>query len=218
MSVLIDPHIAVLAKLHPQSALNYIAALQGIDAILAPTMPLPAIDDPDLETVGENQADGQLDMADSILEPTARPQIELDNTPLTPDEIAYGQRIADDPTIWDAPTVPLPTLAKNAEVHFDDFPPQIEAETSVMSDGVGDASAVGESDVRDFHKPSTSKHGRKRTPKAVQIVLDYLMTHPADARLSTNVLTDKLKCDVRIKVGRSSVGKALSIVRANGQH
>jgi hypothetical protein len=156
---------------------------------LAPKQPLPAINAPELKMGGENRASSQLDVAASILTASV-------------DEIGHDAPIAPD----DAP------LAMAEVVNA-----QPEAKTSVIAYGVGDAAMVGESDVRDYHKPSTSKHGRKRTPKAVQIVLDYLMTHPADARLSTNVLTDKLKCDVRIKVGRSSVGKALGIVRANGQ-
>lgn len=150
---------------------------------------IAAINAPELKTGGENRADSQLDMAASILTPSV-------------DEIGHDAPIASD----DAPQ------AVTADVSA-----EIEASAFVMSNGVGGASAVGESEFNQIRKPSTSKHGRKRNPKAVQIVLDYLMTHPADARLSTNALTDKLKYDVRIKVGRSSVGKALGVIRANGQ-
>jgi hypothetical protein len=50
----------------------------------------------------------------------------------------------------------------------------------------------------------------------VQQVIDYLMSHPNDIGLTVAQLTDKLKYDVRIKVGHSSVGKALGVMRANG--
>ena len=55
----------------------------------------------------------------------------------------------------------------------------------------------------------------KRTRNATHKVLDYLSEHPSDMALSTDTLCMKLN-KLRIKVGRSSVGKALGIARVNG--
>ena len=166
----------------------------------------------------ENRAGGQSGAADAIVAPSPLPQIEIDPSPLTDDEIAYGQRIANDPAIWDAPGVPLETvLAKHATTANDRPLPQIEAETSVIAYGVGDAESVGESVHPQKRKSSASNRSAKRNPKAVQQVIDYLMLNPRDIELTVAQLTDKLKYDVRIKVGHSSVGKALGIMKTDGK-
>ena len=61
----------------------------------------------------------------------------------------------------------------------------------------------------------TKSRTAKRTRNATQKVLDYLTEHPSDTALSTDTLLLKLS-KARIKVGRSSVGKALRIMRTNG--
>ena len=61
----------------------------------------------------------------------------------------------------------------------------------------------------------TKSRTAKRTRNATQKVLDYLEDHPSDTSLSTDTLLLKL-AKARIKVGRSSVGKALGIARVNG--
>lgn len=67
-------------------------------------------------------------------------------------------------------------------------------------------------------KPRTAqKRTAKRTRNAVQKILDYLTEHPSDAILSTDTLYTKLNKQARLKVGRSSVGKALGIARVNGR-
>ena len=61
----------------------------------------------------------------------------------------------------------------------------------------------------------TKARTARRTRNATQKVLDYLSEHPSDTALSTDTLLLKLS-KARIKVGRSSVGKALGIARING--
>ena len=61
----------------------------------------------------------------------------------------------------------------------------------------------------------TKARTARRTRNATQKVLDYLSEHPSDTALSTDTLLLKLS-KARIKVGRSSVGKALGIARVNG--
>ena len=61
----------------------------------------------------------------------------------------------------------------------------------------------------------TKSRTARRTRNATQKVLDYLTEHPSDTALSTDTLLLKLS-KARIKVGRSSVGKALGIARVNG--
>lgn len=61
----------------------------------------------------------------------------------------------------------------------------------------------------------TKARTAQRTRNATQKVLDYLEDHPSDTALSTDTLLLKL-AKARIKVGRSSVGKALGIARVNG--
>ena len=61
----------------------------------------------------------------------------------------------------------------------------------------------------------TKARTARRTRNATQKVLDYLEDHPSDTSLSTDTLLLKL-AKARIKVGRSSVGKALGIARVNG--
>lgn len=61
----------------------------------------------------------------------------------------------------------------------------------------------------------TKARTTRRTRNATQKVLDYLSEHPSDTSLSTDTLLLKLS-KARIKVGRSSVGKALGIARVNG--
>jgi hypothetical protein len=62
-----------------------------------------------------NRVDGQSGAANAIVAHTPPPQIEIDHSPLTDDEIAYGQRIADDPAVWDAPGIPLETVLAKRE-------------------------------------------------------------------------------------------------------
>jgi len=90
---------------------------------------------------------------------------------------------------------------------------------------------VGGGDSADGHRTSVASKPKKprwtserkkaaaakRTRGAVQKVLDYLSEHPSDAILSTDTLYTKLNKQVRLKVGRSSVGKALGIARLNGR-
>jgi hypothetical protein len=157
-----------------------------------------------------NRVDGQSGAANAIVAHTPPPQIEIDHSPLTDDEIAYGQRIAHEMAAYEAEMnqrVADATAAAHA---------QAEAEISVtasVGEGVSDSGGVGSSAKR---KASVSAKPAKRNPKAVQQVIDYLMSHPNDIGLTVAQLTDKLKYDVRIKVGHSSVGKALGVMRSNG--
>jgi hypothetical protein len=157
-----------------------------------------------------NRVDGQSGAANAIVAHTPPPQIEIDHSPLTDDEIAYGQRIAHEMAAYEA-EMNQRVADATASAHA-----QAEAEISVtasVGEGVSDSGGVGSSAKR---KASVSAKPAKRNPKAVQQVIDYLMSHPNDIGLTVAQLTDKLKYDVRIKVGHSSVGKALGVMRANG--
>src|SRR5687768_15542232 len=94
----------LLERVQTGAARSYVNALRKIDAILAPKQALPAINAPELKMGAENRADGQDGAADAILHTHPLPQVEIDPSPLTDDEIAYGQRIANDPA-WDAPGI-----------------------------------------------------------------------------------------------------------------
>jgi hypothetical protein len=178
--------------------------------------PQHSIETSEYENTASNRAGVESDIEAAIVDAPPPPQVEIDPSPLTDDEIAHGQRIANDPA-WDAPGIPLETvLAKNAIDHdMIVIVPQIEAELSVMSNGVGDVTVVGES-ARP-QKLKSSNRNVKRNPKAVQQVIDYLMRNPDDMALTVAQLTDKLKYDVRMKVGHSSVGKALGVMKADGK-
>lgn len=84
--------------------------------------------------------------------------------------------------------------------------------------GIIGASANGSGGVGNGSKRTAQRsksRTARRTRNATQKVLDYLEDHPSDTALSTDTLLLKL-AKARIKVGRSSVGKALGIARVNG--
>lgn len=190
-------------------------ALAGLDRViagmpfLAPKQPLPDARLSSIQTVASNDAEKQAAVADVAISDAPPPQVQIDPSPLTDDEIAYGQRIANEMAEYEA-EMNQRVADATAAVHA-----QAEAEISVMSgvgEGVSDGGGVGSSAKR-----KSSNRGAKRNPKAVQQVIDYLMRNPDDIALTVAQLTDKLRYDVRMKVGHSSVGKAIGIMKADGK-
>ena len=90
---------------------------------------------------------------------------------------------------------------------------QIDAENGHRSASDNDSGGGGNGSKRTANR--TKARTTRRTRNATQKVLDYLEDHPSDTSLSTDTLLLKL-AKARIKVGRSSVGKALGIARVNG--
>jgi hypothetical protein len=86
-----------------------------------------------------NRVDGQSGAANAIVAHTPPPQIEIDHSPLTDDEIAYGQRIADDPAVWDAPGIPLETVLAKRESGADLVSPSDRGVVSGVIKGLDDA-------------------------------------------------------------------------------
>jgi len=101
----------------------------------------------------------------------------------------------------------------DAEYPAEDGHPAVNAHNdAVMADGVGDGPSVSAKSAKPVRRKPARKH--KRTRGAVQKVLDHLVAYPSDKLLTVDELTDKLKFEVRVKVGRTSVGKALGIARS----
>lgn len=90
---------------------------------------------------------------------------------------------------------------------------QIDAGNGHRSASDNDSGGGGNGSQRTSNR--TKARTARRTRNATQKVLDYLSEHPSDTSLSTDTLLLKLS-KARIKVGRSSVGKALGIARVNG--
>lgn len=90
---------------------------------------------------------------------------------------------------------------------------QFDAENATMR--VSDNGSGGGRGKSQRTSKRTKARTAQRTRNATQKVLDYLEDHPSDTALSTDTLLLKL-AKARIKVGRSSVGKALGIARVNG--
>ena len=91
---------------------------------------------------------------------------------------------------------------------------QNDAGNGIIGASANGSGGVGNGSKRTAQRPKSRT--AKRTRNATQKVLDYLEDHPSDTALSTDTLLLKL-AKARIKVGRSSVGKALGIARVNGQ-
>jgi hypothetical protein len=85
-----------------------------------------------------NRVDGQSGAANAIVDAPPPPQIEIDHSPLTDDEIAYGQRIANDPA-WDAPGIPLETVLAKRESGADLVSPSDRGVVSGVIKGLDDA-------------------------------------------------------------------------------
>jgi hypothetical protein len=69
----IDPHIAVIARIHPRAAMNYIEALHTIDAILAPLGPVPDTRLSSIQTVASNSAEKQAAIEDVAIGDVSAP-------------------------------------------------------------------------------------------------------------------------------------------------
>jgi hypothetical protein len=204
---IIDAVIAGDARIGP-----YIARQIRI-AKFGPPMPLESIGVKIPANIAPNRAGVESDIEAAIIETPPLPLVEIDPSPLTDDEIAYGQRIANDPAVWETGTVYRAPDIQESQIA--PVPPQVEPNISVAADRVGGAGS--KSAAKSNASVKSSNRGAKRNPKAVQQVIDYLMRNPNDIGLKVAELTDKLKYDVRMKVGHSSVGKALGVMKANGQ-
>jgi hypothetical protein len=163
-----------------------------------------------------NRVDGQSGAANAIVAHTPPPQIEIDHSPLTDDEIAYGQRIANSQAFLDgSKTGTVYRAPELQENQITVISPQFAPDISVAADRVGGPDKKSASKSNASNK--SSNRNVKRNPKAVQQVIDYLMRNPDDMALTVAQLTDKLKYDVRMKVGHSSVGKAMGVMKADGK-
>jgi len=100
-----------------------------------------------------------------------------------------------------------------AETEAEDEHPAVNAHNdAVTADGVGDGPSVSAKSAKPVRRKPARKHKRARDP--IPKVLAYLEANPSDKLLTVDELTDKLKFDKRMKVGRTSVGKALGIARS----
>ncbi len=114
---------------------------------------------------------------------------------------------------------PRDVAVQSAQSPIDDTTPaqslhgQIDVGNGHRSASDNDSGGGGNGSQRTSNR--TKARTARRTRNATQKVLDYLSEHPSDTSLSTDTLLLKLS-KARIKVGRSSVGKALGIARVNG--
>lgn len=114
-------------------------------------------------------------------------------------------------------TTPAQSLRGQIDAGNGHSAPQSDVEQMQTDNGRGAKTPANKrrsfaNDKRGFSRPAKRK---ERTPSATQMVIEYLSAHADDLELSADTLLLKL-VNKRMSVGRSSVAKALRIMRTNG--